>query len=243
MQWTFRSVADPSDPGWARFMELYELEFEEGQRETEDAIVRNLAPRSPRPGGHIAVVAETETRQCIQCIGGALFSYLPAVNCGYGSYLVVVPNLRGRGLGSLLLKEMMRRLDEEARRADRPPVVGLFVEIEREDPAAPETYQRFRFWEKNGVFALDFDWRYPRLHGGELPALMYLAFGSAHGLAHHWYPSELVGVTRAIFDATYWYLSDSADTANAITNSLRDLPEDRPVRYLSFAYPPPSAET
>jgi GNAT superfamily N-acetyltransferase len=227
---TFRRIRASADASWRPLMKLYEEAFEEGQRETERAILQNLDTDAfPREGGHLVIVAEEMPGVCL---GGVLFSYLPAIDCGYVSYLVVAQLLRDRGIGTQILAETHRYLDDEAARVGHAPVRGIFTELEREDPGNPDTFRRFRFWARNGVRPLAVDWRYPALHGGQPPVPMYLAFGGLGG-PPRWYPLELKNVATAIFDATYSYLPASVPTLAAIMADLDRMPPDQAVPYLS----------
>jgi GNAT superfamily N-acetyltransferase len=215
---------------WRPLIDLYVSVFEEGQRETEPAILRNLVTsQNPREGGHLIIAALDEGGRCV---GGNIFSYLPAIHCGYVSYIFVRPGLRNRGMGTGLLEEMRRCLASEATRLGHSPVLGLFAEIERGDHPGEALQRRFRFWARAGVLPLDVDWQYPPLHQGEPPVPTYFAFGPYRGKRRAWYPGHLEDVARAIFDATYSYLPAAAQTLTAILDGLHRLPPDRPVRYL-----------
>lgn len=224
-----RRVSGPHDPAWPALIALYTRIFEEGQRETERAIVRNLVTsQNRRHGGHIVYVAE----QRGACVGGNIFSYLPAIDAGYVSYIFVDPASRSRGIGRALLRAMRTCLANEAADAGRPDVQGLFAEIERGEDAGQSLQRRFRFWEQAGVLPLDLAWRYPPLHDGDPPAPMYLAFGSYAPAAPQWYPGGLARVARAIFDATYSYLPSANATLLSIREELDRLPQDQPVPYI-----------
>lgn len=227
---SIRRVSGPSDGAWRALIALYTRVFEEGQRETERAIVRNLVTsKNRREGGHIVLIAENEEAGCV---GGNIFSYLPAIDSGYVSYIFVNPAWRSRGIGHALLEEMRTSLFGEAMRTGRRSVRGLFAEVERGERSRQALRRRFRFWERAGVLPLDLDWQYPPLHQGDPPVLMYLAFGSYGPVRDVWYPKDLKDVARAIFDATYSYLSYARATLEAILKELHDLPADRPVPYI-----------
>ena len=227
---TFRRVRDSSDPMWRPVIDLYTRVFEEGQRETERAILHNLVTSEhPREGGHVVIAALGSQGACV---GANIFSYLPAIACGYVSYLFVRPESRRRGIGQALLEDMRRRLVSEAARAGHGQVRGVFAEIQRHDGGDSVGRNRFHFWESVGVLPLAVEWHYPPLHRGEPPAPMHLAFGSYPGKRVVWYPRELENVARAIFDATYSYLPASANTLITIIETLRRLPQDVPVPYI-----------
>lgn len=116
----YRRLLDADDPAWRPLIDLYTKVFEEGQRETERALLQNLVtPRTPRVGGHLVIVAEGDRAGCV---GGVIFSYLPTINCGYVSYIFVQPTLRDRGIGIGLLEALRSTLSLEASQYDRGPV-------------------------------------------------------------------------------------------------------------------------
>ncbi|MGH7391478.1 MAG: GNAT family N-acetyltransferase [Candidatus Rokuibacteriota bacterium] len=230
----FRPLPGPRDPAWRSFMTVYAGAFDAGELESEAGIVRNMStPQAPRDDGHVVVVAETPDGECA---GGIIFSYLPAVHCGYASYLCVAPPWRERGIARALLTEMRRGLAAAARARRWPAPRGLFTEIKRETAERADSYARLAFWRHQGVRPLAVDWKYPALHehAGPLPA--YLAFGS-YGDAVDWYPADVEAVAGAIFGATYSYLPTAAATLGLIADGLRRLP-DRPIPYIIPAAPP-----
>jgi GNAT superfamily N-acetyltransferase len=225
----YRRLLDAGDPAWRPLIDLYTKVFEEGQRETERALLQNLVtPRTPRVGGHLVIVAEGDRAGCV---GGVIFSYLPTINCGYVSYIFVQPALRDRGIGTGLLEALRSTLSLEASQCDRGSVRGIFAEIQRSDRTRDARRSRFRFWERARVLPLDLDWRYPPLHSGEPPVPMYLAFGPYGRRRDRWYPEDLEGVARAIFDATYGYLPSARATLTLILANLDRLPRNVPIRY------------
>jgi GNAT superfamily N-acetyltransferase len=212
-------------------MALYARVVDEAHRESEDAIVRNLAgPARRAPGGHIVVSA---TDAAGACVGGAIFSYLPSIDCGYASYLFVAEGARGRRIGSRLLTETRRALEREAAEAARPPVQGVFTEVKQLGGDA-STSTLHRFWRRNGVYPLGIEWEYPPLHPGATTAATYLAFGSYRETRRTWYPAELERVVRAIFEATYDYLPEAGRTLAIVAERLHRQPQDQPIRYAAW---------
>jgi GNAT superfamily N-acetyltransferase len=233
---TFHLLIGPKAPGWRRLMALYARTFDARQRETESGILANLTtPERPKQGGHL-VLAASDAGDSV--IGGAIFSYLPSVDSGYASYVFVDDHLRGRGLGSRLLNEMERALNDQAAACGRRPVHGLFAEVQRATPGDAAAYTRFRFWRRNGVFPLGVDWHYPSLQHS-LPAVpTHLAFGSTTLAARPWYPAELADAAKAIFSATYDYLPRASQTLALILEGLRSSTPDQPVPYVAWPQPP-----
>src|SRR5262245_29366061 len=108
----YERLLNSSSPTWRSLIDLYTRIFEEGQRETERAILRNLdTPQRRGQGGHLVIAAQNASDACV---GGIIFSYLPAIDCAYVSYLFVSAELRNRGVGTRLLEEMRKCLETEA---------------------------------------------------------------------------------------------------------------------------------
>lgn len=227
-----RRLLGPPHAGWRPLMQLYARTFDTRQRETEADLVTNLTtPERPTAGGHIVLSAE-EPRDRV--VGGAIFSYLPAVDSGYASYVFVDESRRGAGVGSRLLREIVQTLRAEAGSHGRPAPRGLFAEVQRADPADAAADTRFRFWRRNGLRPLAIDWHYPPLQDGVPAVASYLAFGSYAPEPVAWYPAGLEQVTAAIFDATYDYLPGARATRARIVAGLRSRPADQPVPYLAW---------
>lgn len=202
------------------------------QRETETGILLNLTtPERPKARGHIVLSAEESPGDLV---GGAMFSYLPTVDCGYASYVFVDEERRSRSIGSAILRETERTLRSEAEGYGRPPPRGLFAEVQRERPDDAATYPRFRFWRRNGILPLAVDWHYPPLQEGVPPVPSYLAFGSYGAQRVTWYPAELERVATTIFEATYDYLPTARQMLKLIVERLREFPPDRPIPYLNW---------
>jgi GNAT superfamily N-acetyltransferase len=210
---TFERLLDPDDTAWRALMNVYAASFDEAQRETEAGFLSNLTtPRTPRDGGHVV---------------------LPAIDCGYASYVFVTRGSRRHGIGTRLLVEMRRHLHDEAAQRHRPAPLGVFTEIQRERQVDAGRPGMLRFWARNGVRPLAVDWEYPPLHDGEPAVPTCLAFGAYGEPATPWYPRDLERVATAIFEATYGYLPRASATLRSIVDGLRRVPPDRPVDHVN----------
>ena len=228
---TFERLLDPDDAAWRALMNVYAASFDEAQRETEAGLLSNLTtPRTPREGGHVVIAA---IAPAAACLGGIIFSYLPAIDCGYASYVFVTRGSRRHGIGTRLLAEMRRHLHDEAAQRHRPAPLGVFTEIQRERQVGARRPGTLRFWARNGVRPLAVDWEYPPLHDGDPTVPTCLAFGAYGEPATPWYPRDLERVATAIFEATYGYLPRASATLRSIVDDLRRLPPDRPVDHVN----------
>jgi GNAT superfamily N-acetyltransferase len=63
-------------------------------------------------------------------IGGSVFSYIPASNCGFSEYLVLERATRGQGLGRELFDGRGAILDELANRYGKVRCRGVFIEVD-----------------------------------------------------------------------------------------------------------------
>ena len=235
---TFRRLPDASDSAWRPLISLYEDSFEDAQLETEAGILRSLStPARPRVGGH-QVIGAFDSNEA--CIGGIIFSYLPAIDCGYLSYLFVRSRFRRQGVATALLQEARSNLAAAAVAAGRPRVVGSFAEIQRGGHPGPIVDERLRFWARVGVLPLDFEWRYPPLRP-DVPAVpTYLAYGSYGLERERWFPRDIERVAIAIFEATYDYLPEASATLRAIIGALRRMSPDTLIPYLTHPAPAPT---
>lgn len=227
---TFTRLLEPQDAAWRALMDVYITSFEDDQRETEAGLLSNLTtPQNPTEGGHVVIAATVDRGPCV---GGVIFSYLSAIDCGYASYLFVAEEWRRRAIGTGLLNEMRARLQAEAMQRGRSPVRGVFTEIQRERHADTVAHARLRFWARNRILPLAVAWEYPPLHEDGSPAPTYLAFGPYGPGPATWRPDDLERVANAIFEATYSYLPSAPATLASIVETLRRLPRGLPVEYL-----------
>lgn len=71
-------------------------------------------------------------------IGGSVFSYVAASNCGFSEYLVLEPAARGQGLGRKLFDRRGAILDEHANRHGNIRCRGVFIEVDSPERTPPE---------------------------------------------------------------------------------------------------------
>lgn len=233
MRGRFHRVTQPSDPYWDRLMTLYEATFKEGEKESRSSLEAQLCPEgvesSGRPIGLAFVNAD-------HVHGGIIFSYLDAVNSGFISYLVVALDVRHQGLGTELFQVCKSVLDRIACGRSGAAADGIFTELEKESPERPETYRRFRFWDRLGVFPLDIEWVYPELRPGQAPVEMYLAYG-ASGSKRRWTAASLSLAARAIFRTTYADVPGAEEALEKILATLAKLPPHALIPYRWAASP------
>jgi GNAT superfamily N-acetyltransferase len=98
-------------------------------------------------------------------IGFAMYNYLSNHNLGYLAYIAVRSDLRGRGHGDWLCRELFARLEQFAREACGQPPRFTFWEVRDPSDAENET-ERLRRQQR-----IDF---YQRLGGQTLPMIDYI---------------------------------------------------------------------
>lgn len=224
----FHRIRRVDDPHWDALMSIYETVFKEGEKESRASFEANLSVEGREiTGGHI-VLASLDAYGNSR--GGIIFSYLRAVNCGYISYLMVEPGMRWRGLGTGLFYAAKAVLDSHAQTVGHAAVDGVFTEIEKESPLDPDTRERFRFWERLGVFPLDVEWIYPELAPGRTPVNMYLAYGPLGG-RRTWTVTTLKSAVKEIFRVTYVYLPEASSALTKVLGRLEAISPNATIAY------------
>jgi GNAT superfamily N-acetyltransferase len=123
------------------------------------------------------VVAENEDGVVL---GGTVFSYVVASNCGFSEYLVAWKERRSQGLGRKLFEARRVVLDELARAHRQPRCLGLFIEADnpertpaelqtRERETAMDARTRQRLFTHLGFLRVDIAYTQPPLGPGKQP--------------------------------------------------------------------------
>lgn len=139
-----------------------------------------LGQNAPSPQPRLEVVLLTTAAGTI--IGGVTIEHYRAADCGLLTYIAVVPDARGRGIGKRLVVEARAALREMA--GDVP----MFAETERYCDAADDaeraaTLTRQRQLAKLGAELLAFDYVMPPLRPDSQPhSLHLLVFGPDPGI-------------------------------------------------------------
>ena len=103
-------------------------------------------------------------------LGGTVFSYVPATNCGFSEYLVVRKERHGQGLGRRLFDARRAVLDELAQQSQAGACSGLFIEADnpertpadlqaRERETAMDALVRLQVFAHLGFLRVDIDVR------------------------------------------------------------------------------------
>jgi hypothetical protein len=73
-----------------------------------------------------------------QWVGIRIFSHIKTRDFGHGAYIGFTKQARGKGLGTWLVEQTLRQLDEDARQFGREGSLGYLVEVERPIDAPDE---------------------------------------------------------------------------------------------------------
>lgn len=101
-----------------------------------------------------------------QVVGLRLFSYLPQRNIGHGAFVGLLPQARGLGLASWLVRCTLRQLTLDAEAMQLPQPLGYCAEVERVSDAHTTSDLRQRiasqhFHETNGALHLPVEYQEP----------------------------------------------------------------------------------
>ncbi len=173
-----RRVHDSEDRRLAALSTLLQSTFADSNTVLElDRLQAFLAqPEGHRDRRFCVVVAEEGGL----VMGGTVFSYVPATNCGFSEYLVVLKQRRGEGIGRLLFDARRAALDELARSAGSLAATGVFIEADnpqrtppdlqiRERETAMDAAARLRLFSRLGFLRVEMDYVQPPLGPGKLP--------------------------------------------------------------------------
>jgi GNAT superfamily N-acetyltransferase len=139
---TVRRIRDPQDTALRELSRLMYALFADPDVVLELERMQDfLVETDSRSGRRFRVlVAEDDAA----LLGGTVFSYVPASNCGFSEYLVVRKERHGQGLGRLLVDARRAELDDQARQAGKTACYGVFIEADnpRRTPAALQAQER-----------------------------------------------------------------------------------------------------
>jgi hypothetical protein len=184
-----RRLVDPRDPALGAFSELLNATFADPDTVLELERMQDFlaqaqaqAPQQQQPPHQRTervfsiIVAEHEAA----VLGGALFSYVPATNCGFSEYLVARKAQHGQGLGRRLFDARRGLLDAQARQVGQTACRGLFIEVDnpgrtppdllaKERETAIDAATRLQIFAHLGFWRIDMAYVQPSLGRGKEP--------------------------------------------------------------------------
>jgi GNAT superfamily N-acetyltransferase len=179
---TLRRVQDPADPALRELATLLHATFPDPDTVLElDRMQAFLAEQPGQTGRQFCVVVAEEGGVVL---GGTVFSYVAASNCGFSEYLVVRTGRHGQGLGRRLVDARRALLADLAGQSGQPGCHGLFIEVDnprrtpsdlqaRERETAMDATARLQLFAHLGFLRVDIAYTQPPLGPGKL-AVSYL---------------------------------------------------------------------
>jgi GNAT superfamily N-acetyltransferase len=174
---TIRRLADPADPALAAFSDLLQVTFADPDTVLELERMQHFLAHS-QPDRLFSIIVAEEQGGAV--LGGALFSYVPATNCGFSEYLVARRAQHGQGIGRRLFDTRRAILDAQARQAGQTACWGLFIEVdnprrtpavllEQERATAIDAETRLQIFAHLGFWRVDMAYVQPPLGEGKQP--------------------------------------------------------------------------
>jgi GNAT superfamily N-acetyltransferase len=109
-----RGIVRPDDPGLPRVRDLYERSINLSERIPWDWLTGGIRSTAPLPRrSHLVVAQRTSGGRGGPALGFVTGMHLPRFG-GYLSYVAVDTRARGRGVGAMLYKALIRRLRHSA---------------------------------------------------------------------------------------------------------------------------------
>jgi GNAT superfamily N-acetyltransferase len=175
---TLRGIADPQDAALRELSRLLYAVFADPDVVLDLERMRDfLSHNDASADRHFCVLVAEEDAALL---GGTVFSYVPASNCGFSEYLVVRKDRHGQGLGRQLVDARRAELDDLARQAGQAACRGVFIEADnpqrtpaalqlQERETAMDTVARLRVFAHLGFRRVDMAYIQPSLGSGKQP--------------------------------------------------------------------------
>jgi GNAT superfamily N-acetyltransferase len=151
-----REVTELDTPLSREALAIYEQAFPESEREPLESIAASLKQADPDTAvSHFRVLIDEGA-----VVGFTYFSSYKEYYLGYLKFIAVRAELRGKRYGPILLKDALRQLRADRRRATGWPYLGLVLEVERPETAENEEERalrerRIRFYQRNGAVVIE----------------------------------------------------------------------------------------
>ena len=167
-------VTQPGDPAVTALSELLERTLADPDTLLGSANVREFLTESNPERVFFVLVA----RRGDTVVGGSVFSYVIASNCGFSEYIVTGAEERGTGLGRRLFDARKAVLDARARMYGHDACSGLFIEVDSpartptalldaERTSALDAWERLRIFDHLGFRRVEVQYVQPPLAPGK----------------------------------------------------------------------------
>jgi GNAT superfamily N-acetyltransferase len=151
-----REITDLDTPLGHEALAIYEQAFPEAERDPVEHIAAALNSADPETAvSHFRILVDEDA-----VVGFTHFSSYKDYYLGYLKFIAVRADLRGKRYGPILLKDALRQLRMDGRRATGWPYLGLILEVERPEAAENEQERelrerRIRFYERQGAVMIE----------------------------------------------------------------------------------------
>lgn len=162
------SFADPENKIYqAAARRIYEDAFEAEEKVPFDGIWQSAGRCQDGVGTHFWGLVEEDT-----LLASAWFCTLPEERLGYLGYLAVSPEARSMGYGSLLMKQVLEKIEKDLATLTAHPPLAVFWEVRSPDDAPDEDerllrLRRIRFYQRFGAEPLAVDYLCPPIAPGQ----------------------------------------------------------------------------
>jgi GNAT superfamily N-acetyltransferase len=221
-----REITDLDTPLGQEALAIYEQAFPEAERDSVEHIAATLQNGDTETAvSHFRALVDEGA-----VVGFTLFSSYKEYYLGYLKFIAVRADLRGKRYGPVLLKDALRQLRADGRRATGWPYLGLVLEVERpetaenvEDHALRE--RRIRFYRRNGAALLEkLDYVAPPVAPGQpsLPFhLMVLRAVPKYGMQRWLRPTAVTALLVEGYgeDPDSWFVRHALDVRERARHS------------------------
>jgi GNAT superfamily N-acetyltransferase len=230
-----RAIADFGTPLGREALAIYEQAFPEAERDPVEHIAASLKNADPNTEvSHFRVLVDQDV-----VVGFTYFSSYKEYYLAYLKFIAVRAELRGKRYGPILLKDAIRQLRTDGRRATGWPYLGLVLEVERPETADNEQdrelrERRIRFYQRNGAVMIEhLDYVAPPVAPGQpsLPFhLMVLRAVPKYGMQRWLRPMAVKALLVEGYgeDPDSWFVRHALDVRNRAKRSAAETPESMP---------------
>jgi hypothetical protein len=202
-------VVDPHDGDVAALVALLERTLADPNTTLGADRMREFLAE-PRDGARRFYVLVA--RRGSSVVGGSVFSYVRASNCGFSEYIVAAAGERGTGLGRQLFDARKASLDAQARQHGQAQCNGLFIEVDSPDRTphelleaeritALDARERLRIFAHLGFLRVDAPYIQPPLAAGKQPVtyldLLFAPWPARDRIPAHWVVETLAPIWNA----------------------------------------------
>jgi len=228
-----REMTDLDTPLGREALAIYEQAFPESERDSVEHIAAALKNVDPETAvSHFRALVDEGA-----VVGFTYFSSYKEYYLGYLKFIAVRAELRGKRYGPILLKDALRQLRADGRRATGWPYLGLVLEVERPETAENEEdralrERRIRFYQRNSAVMIEnLDYVAPPVAPGQpsLPFhLMVLRAVPKYGMQRWLRPTAIAALLVEGYgeDPDSWFVRHALEVRERAKRSSPGAPEN-----------------